>query len=56
VVLELALRFYNLPILSAKQNQTKAAKIGQRELVIAQRWHHGACYQYKGWQRWGRRN
>jgi len=28
VVLELALRFYNLPILSAKQNQTKAAKIG----------------------------
>jgi hypothetical protein len=39
VVPELAARFYNLEAIPAKANGRKGAKIGQRELDLARRWH-----------------
>ncbi len=38
VVPELAARFYNLEAIPARQNLAKSAKIGKRELELAQRW------------------
>lgn len=38
MVPELAARFYNLEAIPAKENESKGAKIGQRELYLARRW------------------
>lgn len=38
VVPELAARFYNLEAIPAKENGSKGAKIGKRELDLARRW------------------
>lgn len=38
IVPELAARVYNLEAIAAKENLAKAAKIGEREVLLSRRW------------------
>ena len=48
VVPELTARFYNLEAIPAKENGSKGAKIGRRELELARRWHRDGLLSAAG--------
>lgn len=48
VVPELAARFYNLEAIPARENLMKGAKVGKRELELAQRWNREGLLSSEG--------
>ena len=48
IVPELAARFYNLEAIPAKKNLLKSAKITEREVNLARRWHRDSLISPEG--------